>query len=234
MAPGFPPASAAGDCSTGASALPPTVPFTSLAVAEATCEGAVGAMQHDFADAADFEKSPIAMSGQWSFGSDMPGKPPGWNGVLSADGTPTWISFPVHIVSSNPGRPPIARFEVTFLRSYEGFVDANVTINATGKLCTGYLGHLVGPWKRHQSVPFTLSFGLHDEMGEGGDGYEMLKTYCVHYLVPNKNYALNISLAAPPGSHAAGSASGGKFKVLGVAACNMYEQSFQRNSSGGL
>ena len=218
MAPGFPPPSAAVDCSTGsASALPPTTPFTTLAIAEATCEGTAGAMVLDSSDATRFQLSPIAMAGRWSFGSDQPGKPPGWIGVHSADGSPTWISFPVRVPHGRSGAVPQARVEVTYLRSYEGFVDANVTVNTTSKTCNGRVGRLAGSWKRHQSTPFTLSFGVRDEIGEGEDGYEMLKSPCIFGgIFAGHDYALTISLVANQAA-----AAGGKFKLLGISACNM-------------
>jgi len=116
-----------------------------------------------------------------------------------------------------------ARAELTFLRSYEGFVDAVVAINASGceaaaiTPTAGGGGQRVGSWRRRQSTPFTPTLGALDRDASGTSvGWEQLALSPGCVLRPAQTYALTVTLRA---GGREGGATAGKFKLLGVASC---------------
>ena len=134
------------------------------------------------------------------------------------------MSFPIRFVAAGAGAP-LPRIEITFLRSYEGFVDAELSINASGCAAQSIApavrsGRLLnGTWERQVSTPFTLTLGSLDVLGRDGVGHEQLalSAACVESLQLDVPYALTITLRSP--SRRLGRHDGGKFKILGVSAC---------------
>ena len=228
MAPGFPHAGAAEFCAApGPATRPPPLQHSTVALAETTCAATERAFSVGSHAAAEFEAAVLGRGGQWFFGTDVPGRPAGWNGVLAAadgsDSEAPWISLPLRFDFFGGGRP-VPRVEVTFLRSYEGFVDADVSINASGceaaEITPTVRGgrQLVGTWRRRQSTPFTLTLGSLDRDASGTSiGWEQLALSAGCVLQPGQTYALTVTLRG--GREGGGGPAAGKFKLLGVASC---------------
>lgn len=219
MVPGFPPPGAEALCGAGGPAMrPPPMRFSTHATAAMLCAGAAGAMSVGSQGPDDFQRAASAVSGEWRFGVDVPGKPPGWIGVVREGEPAPWIAFPVRFEPLGPGTPSV-RIEITFLRSYEGFIDADVSINASG--CgPGSLAPAVrhgaallnGSWARRQSTPFTLTLGTLDIPAPAPvGGFEQVALGPSCQVGMFKPYALKVTLRGDRGQ--------GKFKLLGVSAC---------------
>lgn len=206
------------------------VPYTSLELASSSCGGSAVAKSLSSADPALFEHSIISKSESWVFGSDIAGRSSAWIGAILADSAPhaASITFPLSFVTVATGysHPIVPHIEITFLRSYIGFIDASVTINASG--CDPLSlsvrgGQLMGSWKRHQSTPYTLSFSAVNQMAiEREDGFAELAISRSCSLLANTPYALTITLQAKSAHDNVHSA--GKFKLIGIRWCSLYAQ----------
>lgn len=215
----FPPAGAEAFCSpAGPASHPPALRFSKHAVASMQCAGASHALGFGSMGPDEFRRAALGVGGEWTFGIDVPGKPPGWNGVIRAGLPAPWITFPLFFESYGSGTPSL-RVEVTFLRSYEGFADAELRINASGcgaaDLAPGMRSgapHLNGSWARRQSTPFTLTLGSLDVPAQdGAGGFEQVALSPACRLSMHTPYTLTVTLRGGRGP--------GKFKLLGVSSC---------------
>lgn len=218
MGRGFPHAGAAEFCATpGPATRPPPLQHSTVALAETPCAATGRAFSVGSHAAAEFEAAVLGRGGQWFFGTDVPGRPAGWNGVLSpangSDSKAPWISLPLRFDFVGGGRP-VPRVELTFLRSYEGFVDADVAINASGCEVDHANGGRRGS-ARWVVAPAPVD-ALHADPRRAGQGCawdERRLGAARAELRPAQTYALTVTLRAGR----EGGASAGKFKLLGVA-----------------
>lgn len=230
-----------------ASASLPAAPLSPDTIASSSCVGVPSAVTVGAEDGAAFEAAPFSRSSAgWSFSAEKPDKPRAWLGtIVSDDGGNEplpWIAFPIVFrVPHRAGKlDPLTFFpqlEVTFLRSYEGFTGADVSINATG--CDRLFmpsspeggvansGHvaatrdppLQGWWDQRVSTPFTMTWGAAVDTGVGGVGKYVdrleLPSHCAWMLRRDVPYLLNVTLRRRPGTTAA------RFKLLRISACGM-------------
>ena len=207
---------------------------------QGACAGSAVAVDLSAADPGPFQRSAGDSRGAWAFGADAPGRPVGWSGFLPAGAADAsvWITFPVSFSSTGYGHPVLAHVELTFLRSYEGRVDATVSLNASG--CSPLSlavreGQLVGAWARRVTTPFTMTIGARDVPAlERGDGFEELALNPGCALAARVPYALTIALRHPTRAaqgaatakiaSGAQAASAGKFKLLGIRTCSLFSQ----------
>lgn len=203
------------------------VPATTLAQASGSCDGATRVDSLGTANPGHFERGTLGFGGAWVFGGDS-GRAPGWTGVIAANSPEgsAWITFPVSFSSSGYGNPILPHIELTFLRSYTGFVSATVSLNATGcRILTPTVGksQLSGTWLRRVTTPFTLTLGALDvRASESEDGYEELAMHKRCILSARESYALTLTLQL---GRQGGNVFGGLFKLLGIRSCNLYVNS---------
>lgn len=203
------------------------IPATTLALARGSCDGAARVDTVSTADPGPFERGALGFGGPWSFGNDA-GRAPGWSGALSADAPvgSTWISFPVSFATSGYGNPILPHIELTFLRSYVGFISATVSLNASGcRTLTPAVAHgqLLGSWVRRVTTPFTLTLGALDvRASEKEDGFDELALHRRCEIAAHVPYALTITLLHHHHDGGGSGAIGGRFKLLGIRTCNLY------------
>lgn len=127
----------------------------------------------------------------------------------------------------SPPPHPLPQVEVTFLRSYEGFLGAEASIDAPGcerlpapPSSNASEPALQGWWARRVSAPFTLTWATAADDGEalGGDPPQRSALPPSCRLERGREYTLNVTLrgspAAPPGAS--------RFKLMRVSACGLF------------
>jgi hypothetical protein len=230
--------SPACDCSA---VQPPSVPYTSPAMVVPTCATAPEALLLGPDNPATFV--PVAQSGDWELVSEKPGRPAGWSGVIRGNGgAASWIAVPVFFKLWSDLSYVFPQIELTFLRGYEGFGDADVGIvelpgcsplaaREVGSAAAGRSLVVRGMWQsplRRVTVPVTATWAaVGEEPGSSGANPD---TESARFAISpscrikgDTRYTLNITLLRAVSSDKGTSSGDQRFKVMGVSSCGMFK-----------